>query len=1703
MERNKTIAEVMGSLSTSQYDIKTPEVAPTKSSMPYRPPTLGNPNAAIFSPTKSPVKKDYEFNIEKSLIYDTDSDGDMVARYENYKGNIGNEDRLAEGQSGFEQALHGIEKFVGKTLAYATDSVVGTVYGIGQSIYEGDSNKLWDNDFSNMVDDINQQMDYALPNYYTDEQKSMSFLRSMGTTNFWFNDVGNGLAFVAGALLPSAITTLATGGAAAPKLGLDLAKIGAKLGMTSSKGKNLYRAFSYAKHGERLQDSAKTLAFLARTSNFEAGMEARQNFKQAMTTYIGEFESKNGRPPTSEELSTFTKQARTAANGVYGTNMAILAASNYMMFGKMLGAKSLVTPRTKIGRAFLNAKGLGITKSATGEITQKALTRGAKIRGAAYNVGKPLFTEGLYEEGLQGVVGTTMQNYLEAKYDPSNDNIDFMSNLTDAFSHQYGSKEGWKEMGIGMIIGILGGGIGRGNNATGISPYKGFRESYSVKTQYANMTEAVDRANKGRNDLMDAYNNSNVMTNFKSDENDIGSESIKTSMDMLAYIKSQRHVFSKGTTQTQFDAIIDAQELTEEQVSSLGGMENVDDYKRQQKDQFASVLKRYDKASKAVSALKLDQLEITRGDQLNLSDSFETMFTIGLTGKEVAQDIGTKIDELTGQSGSYSALDLYSTIKRDKGNALRRYNTATKQLAQAQQVLETSMAIPTQSTDSQKKDIAEKRVVAQRRISELQTEIEEITTDLNSFKRVKTFDAAGLADEITTEETVDQAIQKYNEIQDLVQALEKQGNTEAASNLKYLIDQHDMYSQAYRETIKLSNDMFATDFFNSKEGKGITSKFLGKKFKISDDTRQLIKENDLEIARQLEGIGISVENIEQIDREVATIIDENESLSERDKYRIEALLRLNLSVATLNNKIDNFVDDVAPTPETEQSDIPRGDTLRIVLETSGETELDRLNEVINQINQELHRVRSADPSVNKFKDKLQKVADLTAEKRDLTNQKLTDASSKRLAEIEGELYELNKVDLPNKNGRIDELNRIISELEKEQERLFSEELNEGTDNSEATQAVQEDLIKYNNELAKIDPLSGIIESEDYKRFEELTEKRMSKTIDPYEQAELEELGERIDEWQYLTGSIVAGHRLSDLVKTRIFLQNVQVAETPQVDIQTNKDTIASSQFSYTPKAANMDYGQTYDSATVKVYDKDKRFLEVSGISLADFSRLAEVEEEDLEITPDGRNNILVPTNLADQLNKSGKVKLFPNNGNIKSSYSVVLNEKETPTGVKLQPIESKYRNAEEWNGQTMNPEAIYNMVNNDSVIFAFDIKDKFNETLKTLEDYQNKGVIRIYTKDGDFVGVMKGIIEFSTKSKKDKDIEKFRKFIITKDLISAAKITPQAIILPQGVNITVGTVLLGHVNFNYVSGVNGLETVLQPIMEKDLDNIVDIGYVQNGNVITKNGSSPRTTFFSRTINRKLDTKVPFIVVKKGSQNIALPVTLPEIPAVDSKEFTDVLNSSLSQIDKAITLNKMFMDEGYDVIKRDNAFRGYGESNLTSEKLDEMLAELNANPKYNSIDSWRSQNVSIKDALTGASVNYDISNPVHSPKLRLEFEGIEGLEGIKEEKVFDDRTIVDALSEVIEGQNPLVNTKFFNTIIAKAKDINANQKLRGSKLITNLANSIEKLTNGEVQKQDILDMSAEILEVLKKPIVSKTVSSTLEDLFKKEEKNKPC
>jgi hypothetical protein len=467
----------------------------------------------IMKLAPSPVaqRPKYEsFSKERpSDMYHTLSSGKQVAKYEHYIPGADNNELLAQRQSATEQIINGLGKAGNNLGATVLGNTAGFVYGLGAAASSGNFSTIFDNSFTQTIDDWNTKLNYKLPNYYTKQEKEAGFFGSLveNPANFIANDIMNGLSFTVGTIASEAIWGWATGGASiAARAGQWGAKIanatkyaktaviaGEEVGMLTRTaeqvgafGKALlgaekaaeglaktkgfvYQALDNAVATGRMgQKTANAFAktgevinsarFVATSSGNEASMEAFHFKKEAMENYYSNFEQIHGRQPTYEEVSEIQDKIEGASNKVFATNMAILGVSNLAMLGGMFNIKS------PIGgiQASINKRlfGIGVEKAVGSEIFTPIVRKGwQKATGLTYKITSPIVREGLFEEGLQGVTTKTANNWIERQYDPKylNKVMSLGDDAWKAMGEQYGTKEGWKEIGIGGIVGILGG----------------------------------------------------------------------------------------------------------------------------------------------------------------------------------------------------------------------------------------------------------------------------------------------------------------------------------------------------------------------------------------------------------------------------------------------------------------------------------------------------------------------------------------------------------------------------------------------------------------------------------------------------------------------------------------------------------------------------------------------------------------------------------------------------------------------------------------------------------------------------------------------------------------------------------------------------------------------------------------------------------------------------------------------------------------------------------------------------------------------------------------------------------------------------------------------------------------------------------------------------------------------------------------------
>ena len=175
-------------------------------------------------------------NVAKSDIYG-EVDGKLIAKYPTFLSYRDNEEHFAQKQQQEGgQWSNGIKKALGQTLTGIVGGTVGTVYGLVEGIKEGSFQATYDNKFMNYLDNLNKEWSYELPNYYTKAEKEAGFTDSLGSTNFWANDVLGGAAFTLSAIGSEAIWAGLTGGTSLATVG---ARRGAQVARMFSKTKDL------------------------------------------------------------------------------------------------------------------------------------------------------------------------------------------------------------------------------------------------------------------------------------------------------------------------------------------------------------------------------------------------------------------------------------------------------------------------------------------------------------------------------------------------------------------------------------------------------------------------------------------------------------------------------------------------------------------------------------------------------------------------------------------------------------------------------------------------------------------------------------------------------------------------------------------------------------------------------------------------------------------------------------------------------------------------------------------------------------------------------------------------------------------------------------------------------------------------------------------------------------------------------------------------------------------------------------------------------------------------------------------------------------------------------------------------------------------------------------------------------------------------
>jgi hypothetical protein len=1500
------------------------------------------------------------WDISMGAVYDRKADGSYTPKFENYKTAYGNEDRLAREQGSLEMIGRGAGRLVSKAGMYALDAVVGTATGIFEALDKKELSGIWDNSFSNWVDDVNKTLDRNLAVYHTDEYNNKNILQQVLSSPLVFatSDLADGLAFVGGALLPELAIGILSGGASMPtsfaKLGARTASLTAKKAAkeagkaTAKKAASLTRLNNLTRAGELAGNPLKTAGFLIRSSNFEASVEARHNFHDSIETYMSEFERLNGRAPNKEELTSFTELAKTTANGVWKANMAILSLSNLAMFGKTFG----IAPKTFAGVRSVENRILGLTPKRAGEGLLEVIkpTRGQRIFGNAYKILSKPMVEGLYEEGLQGVAGQTMQNYLKSTYDDSmGDYYDVYSALSEGFAHTYGTKEGWKEIGLGMIIGSLGG-VMQGQGPAGT-----FSDSYGRAVK--NMNKSVEEANiafgQSAESIQRRAKAASSANRFKNriEKGESIDPTLEDSFVALNFVRSQEGLKTHEEIQNEYNTLVDN---TEFEVEDEGGTqydkESMEEYKTKLKEDFSNTLKDYKKAKNTFTRLGLNKevIKTSTGNMALLQDYLVSGMVMAEKAQRSGKEVGKTIEKYLGKDGIYNAMTFFSNLKesqKEKVSELRESKVKLTEYEKDLQKLTKELAGLTEVTDPSKQvelrrnEIAEKRLLISQQILELENSIQENEALLEKETSTDGFGLEKDPLEFSEFESASSNIEKLNQLDSYLTVMRQSGKEVEAEYLENLIEQFKTYTDVKHEMDNTIRRMADNKFLTSNKFKGwLSSTVLGKSYSMSEDFKSALRENNEKIDTQLNKVGIRQgESVEDL---MKKYLEKNDKISDREKYRLETIIRLTLTIDSVVGDMNrNLNTDVVQAEKETSSSIPEGDTIRLKrslgLTEDNVTTIDILDKAINDIVEAVEEVRQR----------------VKGQKESATEQQDTEEVTTETTESEVEETE---------------------EVEQEEEQTAPQQ----------TESYR------------------VIDTEDFKKMEALQNKLYSEgELTEEEQEELGGLEESVDQWTFATGTIVEGYRLSDLIRLRNQLKSTPIAERGLIEIPDPITKAARGNFKDIENSPNYQNAQQPSHVTAKSSGNN---IVLSGLSYEDLAQIAgedfptENVEGDYESL---RGNTVISMETKRKLDEGGKLIINPPRST-SFNYSIVLQQLEDGTYV---PLTSDFA-SKGFNGPGADFKSVYQVKVDDKVELTVDTKDEKNQELleayrnatdeeskaKAIEDLKTSLVIRTNI-GGVFNGFLKAKRETGeNKTDTDKKFEEMRDSLINNEaFLDRLLDTTIEQDVPMNGGVTVSKVYLGHPNFNFVKGADGMFGVeARPFTKENSKNVKDIGYMLDGKMVTRSGERTEeaidTTFLGDKGKLEKGVKLPFVVFELNGKKIAYPVDVAELTKPDNTEMRDIFESQeISNEMKVEKLNKLLAGRGVDIKERGRAFTF--QNIHDQEFFDNIFGIVDSLSYFYNLKDWVNKDISIQDVLSQqALIDINLAEPFIAPKMSMDF-----------------------------------------------------------------------------------------------------------------------
>lgn len=1469
---------------------------------------------------------------------------EWMKKFPTYKQGADNTEYAAQSQSGWEQTINGLSKAAINTGNVILGNTAGFAYGLADWAKTGNFSSIYDNSFSRTMDDWNTKLNYQLPNYYTKQEKNAGFFGSVGSANFWANDVMNGLSFTLGTIASEAIWAYATGGASlAARMGRYGAKIGQGLSTTARIGEEVvsagkfgkallgsekvaeglagYKGFVYqaldnaVSTGKLSKTTANVLAktgevlnttrFIGTSSGNEAGIEAFHFKKEATENFYRNFEELNGRKPTAEESADILDKIEGAANNVFASNMAILGVSNLAMLGNMFNLKSPISSLQKSVNQKLFGIGTKQVTGETGELIFKGIERKAWQKGAGllYKATSPIVREGLFEEGLQGVTTKTANNWIERQYDPKylNKVMSLSDDAWKAMEEQYGTKAGWKEIGIGGIVGVLGGGF------TG--EFSQFSEM--EKEQKEIVAKGLNAANVTMKTFVSDINAGRMMTMAKVMEAEDRAEQAMTKRDVVVAKLAQN------------DSMIALAEMYNNPLYGAGGLSQMEKHgynmidtteateqeKEELKAGFKSFIGEYKSANNFANSIVGNQGRIY-GTEFQASDVQKALTYTILQGQSSKKMMDESLDSLQ----SYMNSELIAAVKRndDLGalgtdkkrqvkNLSQQYRNWEKKSEQVQKTVRLLQASPNEVEGDKKSRLVEmqqKLIDIENSKQEIRAELEVIGKEVTQNKKMQQSFGQDISNIPMVEDfiAIDDLINLDSKLDELEQSYKLLNNVNptSAQAVKENMDNYKKAQQSlldHNSAIKLiASGKFQPQLADTNPFSGIYKKLSKGEEKADEHTSQfLTRLNEIRDSYKISVIKEGQEKDVLSYQKEIDALKAKEILTEEDTAKI----------ADLESKIQAL----QPTVQTE---IVNDDTP--VREVTPQIELSPVEALKARI----------EDILKLFKTSFVGTYDVDEAVKNRPDQK------------DIERYRELKQD------------SLIKEYE------VSGQLSIDTNMVDEFEALKEKLSQWRvyDSLAE-------------------DEQSVADLLDIVAQLETEVEQE----------NTVAEPNVEDTFED---LKPTATVDILELSINTNYPVTIKREKNGSYNITHMNPSsllQRMGATNVKIGKKEVSFQEVDNQKKQGLT---------VDFTSGG---VAMKFTIADRgrINISDKdFKAVPNVKTIEtlSSWTYpTLYEQDFEGNWK--PISSDFSDPNITGDSN-------NLKDEDALELFVDVNNEYNKKLlkdKVKDEELENQVVIYIRKGGENYGTIKGLTIDNRNDLLGSETS----------ILTLRKLAAEA--LKQGNSGVVATTQVKYVQLgNPILNIDGNGRISQiAISDLGLRNIEATGFVQDGEItLSKEIKDVRKSFIRKVSEKNKGKKVPIVVIKRGAQMIAFPVQMVKTNVSKIEDLNIILDDAQkTDAQKVTAINNLLIENGI-------APKEFELTTLDEQKVNAIADRLDKNQEYKTAEQLADKNYKKENLINDATIALDLENlsvSLPSQKFNVDLENLDydNLPDLKVEK----------------------------------------------------------------------------------------------------------